>query len=197
MTDSIKRYHAVAIALHWVIGLALLANLVLGLLLDDMPDLLKNSAYQLHKSLGITVLVLSLVRLAWRLIKPPPAELPSMKNWEKVIARITYALFYILMLGIPLSGWAMVSAAPVNFPTIIFGLFALPHMPFFEGVADRKALTHTIKDIHEILSNGMLVLLVLHVGAALRHHFILKDETLLRMTPRFMAGVFGRHQVGR
>lgn len=197
MTDDVQRYHKVSIILHWLIGFALIANLALGVMLEDIPDAMKGQFYQLHKSLGISVLLLTALRILWRFIKPAPPELPSMAGWEKVVARVTYALFYVLMIGIPLSGWAVVSASPLNIPTVLFGVIPWPHLPFFAEVVDRKALAHDIKEVHEMLSNGMIVLLLLHVAAALRHHLLLKDETLLRMTPAHAAKCLLRLRGGK
>ena len=182
--SSVQRYHTVAIALHWVVALVLIGNLVLGILLDDIPsgpD--KFAAFQLHKSLGITVLLLGLVRLFWRLAHKPPAYPASMAGWEKIVAHATHWIFYVLIIGVPFTGWMIVSASPMNMPTLLFGVIPWPHLPFFDGVADRKALQESIGDVHGFLAYSVLVLLVLHVGAALRHHFMLRDDTLMRMTP--------------
>jgi cytochrome b561 len=189
MSDTIKRYHSGAIILHWLMAVLLLGNLVLGLLLEDIPNDQKFQFYQLHKSLGISVLVLTLVRIVWRLMFPAPALPVSLKSWEVAAVKITHFLFYVLMLGIPLSGWALVSASPRNIPTILFGIIPLPHLPFFEGVTDvelRKNISHTIGDAHELLAYIILALLAVHILAALRHHWIIKDETMLRMTPKFL-----------
>lgn len=192
MTKVITRYHAVAMILHWLIGLLIIGNLGLGLLLDDIPNDLKFQFYQLHKSIGITVLALTLLRIVWRFVSPAPALPLSLKPLEIWSVRIIHFLFYILMLAIPLSGWALVSASPKSIPTILFGILPLPAMPFFDGVTDqnaRKVISDTISEQHEWLAYTMIALLVLHIGAALRHHWMLNDETLLRMTPKWGEGV--------
>jgi cytochrome b561 len=183
MTSNVARYHIGAIALHWVVAFVLIANLLLGLLLEDIADADKFQAYQWHKSLGVTVLLLGVLRLVWRLTHMIPADLPNFKPWEITVSKITHVLFYVLMIGIPLTGWMIVSASPRNFPTMLFGLLPWPHLPFLQGFVDQKEVMKSISDVHGALAYGILVLLVLHVGAALRHHFMLKDDVLLRMTP--------------
>ena len=192
MTQSIARYHVGAIILHWLMAVLILGNLVLGLLLEGIPDDQKFQFYQLHKSLGISVLVLAVLRVVWRFMFPAPAMLATLKSWEVWAVKITHFLFYGLMVGIPFSGWALVSASPRKIPTILFGVVPLPHLPFFDGIEDaeaRKQLSHTIGEAHELLAFGLLALLALHIAAALRHHWILKDETILRMTPKCFEGL--------
>jgi len=188
MTQSIVRYHSGAIILHWLMALLIFGNLALGLLLEDIPNDQKFQFYQLHKSIGISVLVLAVLRIVWRLLHPAPALPATLKSWEVWAVKITHFLFYVLMVGIPFSGWALVSASPKKIPTILFGIVPLPHLPFFDAVVDdnaRKELSHSIGEVHELLAYALLALLALHVAAALRHHWILKDETILRMTPKW------------
>jgi cytochrome b561 len=188
MTNSVLRYHAGSILLHWLVALFLIANLVLGLLLDEFKGPDKFTAFQLHKSLGITVLLLSVLRLVWRLVNKAPPDLASMASWERIVAKITHVLFYALMIGIPFTGWMIVSASPFNLPTVLFGVIPWPHLPFLQGFENQKALAHQIGDVHELLAYAFIVLFFLHIGAALRHHFMIKDEVVLRMTPSWMAG---------
>lgn len=191
MTEAVKRYHSVAMLLHWLIGALLICNLVLGLLLDDIPNDQKFEFFQLHKSLGISVLALTLVRIIWRFLHPAPALPASLKGWEVFIVKVSHFVFYGLMIFIPFSGWALVSASPKNIPTVLFGLVTLPHLPFFDGIQDveqRKEMAHAIAEKHGLLAYVLLALLALHIAAALRHHWMLKDETILRMTPRFLEG---------
>ncbi len=192
MTESIKRYHCGAILLHWLMAVLIIGNLVLGILLEDIPDDQKFQFYQLHKSLGISVLVLTVLRIVWRFMHPAPALPSSLKAWEAWAVKITHSLFYVLMAAIPFSGWALVSASPKNIPTILFGVIPLPKLPFFDGVVDveaRKELSHSIGEVHELLAYTLLILLALHVAAAIRHHWLLKDETILRMTPKWCEGL--------
>ncbi|NDE89764.1 MAG: cytochrome b [Alphaproteobacteria bacterium] len=192
MSEAVKRYHAGAMILHWLMALLILGNLALGLLLEDIPIEQRFQFYQLHKSIGITVLVLTVLRIIWRLMYRAPALPGHIKPWEKAVANLTYVLFYLLMVAIPFSGWMMVSSSPKNIPTFLYGILPLPHLPFFDAIQDieaRKELSHSIEEVHLWLAYGLLTLLALHVGAALRHHWILKDEIILRMTPRWMEGV--------
>lgn len=176
-----ENYTKVAIILHWIIGLAIIFMLAMGLLLDSIPDDYKFQAYQFHKSLGLTILVLSFVRLFWRLTHRAPALPDGMKLWEIWAAKLTHIGFYFLMIAIPLSGWALVSAAPApyNFPVMWFGLFEWPHLP----LPVDKELSHDFGEAHEVLAYLTIVLLGMHIGAALKHHFINKDNVLTRMIP--------------
>lgn len=186
MRSEVKRYHAVAMSLHWLIAFGILANLLIGYFLEDLRGADRFFYYQLHKSIGITVLLLSVLRLVWRLLNPPPAYPTTMKRWEVVVSHITHGLFYVLMIGVPLLGWLIVSASPKNIPTVLFWTVPWPNLPF-DWAEDRKALSHLFGDLHSLFAYGTLGLLCLHVGAVLRHHWLMKDEILLRMTPPFAA----------
>jgi cytochrome b561 len=144
---------------------------------------LKFQIYQLHKSFGVTILLLTLVRIGWRLTHRPPPLPAAMAGWEKVAARGTHGAFYVLLIVVPLLGWAYVSAAPLNVPTFLFGVVPWPHMPFFEGIAERKDIAELFEESHEFAAKTVLALLVLHVAAALKHHFIDRDDVLARMLP--------------
>ena len=187
MTRS-PRYSAVAIVLHWAIALAVLALLGAGLWMTDaikVPET-RNFAfkvYQWHKALGLTVLVLTLVRIAWRLMNPPPPLPAGMTRFERLAASLAHVGLYALMLGIPLAGWAMVSASPLGFPTMVFGLFEWPHIPMLAGLEDKKPAEALFKAIHKYLAFGSIALIALHVGAALKHHFVNRDDVLARMLP--------------
>ncbi|MFA5632628.1 MAG: cytochrome b/b6 domain-containing protein [Porticoccaceae bacterium] len=190
-----QRYNRVAIALHWLIAAGLLANLGLGLWMSwaiDSPTAQARavSVFQIHKSLGLAVLVLSLLRLAWRLLHPQPLYPAGMKQWEKFLASATHWLFYVLMIGLPLSGWLYVSAqwrgdGPFTIPTLWFGLFEVPHL-FGLNDADRALRAQaaaTAFSVHGAMALALIILLVLHVAAALKHHFIDRDGVLARMLP--------------
>ena len=182
---SETRYGAVAMTLHWLLALAVIGMLVLGKymagLARDDPN--RFDWIQLHKSIGITILVLSVARLAWRLINkvpPLPAHMPA---WERFAAHASHVLLYVLIIGIPLSGWALASSSPLGIPTIWFGWFEIPHLPGLQGFADQHAVEQNFRDTHEILGNLMILLLLIHVGAALKHHFWDRDSVLVRMLP--------------
>ena len=137
--------------------------------------------YQWHKSFGIVVLLLSLFRLIWRLTRKAPGLPEGMKTWERAAAKLTHIGFYALMIGVPLIGWAMVSASTLPVENQIFYLIPLPDMP---GVSASKAAEARLKTLHEIGAKLILLLFVLHVGAALKHHFVEKDDVMRRMLPR-------------
>lgn len=181
LMNSQRSYGAVAITLHWLIAAAILYMVFLGKTMED-----DFAAIQLHKSLGITILALSVLRLGWRLINPPPALPEGMSALERFGARASHWLFYILMIGIPLSGWAYVSASPYSdlIQTKIWGVIELPNMPFFAAMEDREAVAGRIEDVHGFMGYWpLLALVALHVAAALKHHFWNRDTVLSRMLP--------------
>jgi len=184
LRNDSDRYGLVALVLHWLIALSILGMIGVGLYMTSLPDTPdKFAIYQLHKSFGLTIFGLSLLRLIWRLINPIPPMPMTLSGWERVAARMTHLLFYVLMIVIPLSGWAMVSASPLGIPTHWFGLFEVPHLPVLSALTDKEAAQGALKELHELVSFTLLGLLGLHVGAALRHHFLLHDRTLVRMLP--------------
>jgi len=178
------RYHLVAIILHWVIALGILVLIAMGLAMTHLglAPLLKFQLYQLHKSIGITVLLAVLLRLAWRLSHRPP-PLPAMPPLEKAAAEGTHGMLYLLMLVIPLTGWALVSVSPFNLPTVLYGLVPWPHLPVFPDLVNKAEVEAVVKFIHGKLAWALTAIVALHAGAALRHHFILRDGILRRMLP--------------
>lgn len=182
--SSPARYHAVAIFLHWTIALLIVGVLVIGFIMDEAPPELKFKLFQLHKSCGLLALALSLVRLVWRATHRAPPLPPDTKRWEKGLTHAVQFGFYVLMIGLPLAGWLGVSASPRKMPLTFFGLFDVPLLPFFNGAADPQEITHDLFELHEALAWGVIALLVLHVGAALKHHFMLRDDVMLHMAPK-------------
>lgn len=187
-------YSNVARCLHWLIGLAIVFMIGLGFVMGDMPraNPMKFQLYQLHKSIGICILLLSLFRLCWRMTHKPPALPADMKKWEKILAHAVSHSFYLFMIGVPLLGWAVVSASPLNIPTLLFGVVPWPHLPFFDGLENRHDVAESLGDIHGTLAYAMLGLLALHVVGALKHHFIVRDDVLVNMAPGFMRGLLLR-----
>ncbi len=178
------RYDTIAIGLHWLIAAFILLNIAIGLSLDDLPKgPEKMAVLDFHKSVGVTVLGLSLLRLVWRLMHPflpLPADMPAPM---KLAARGAHVLLYVLMIGLPLSGLLLTSAAGRHFP--YFGLFDFPLIGGFGGMDGpaRKALTGGFDATHVFLAWSMIVVLVLHILAALYHGFVRKDGVLGRMLP--------------
>ncbi len=164
------RYSNVAIALHWLIGFAIIGNLASGLLDKYMP---------VHKATGITILVLSIVRLAWRLTHRPSPYEATLATWEKMTAKVTHWAFYVLIIAIPFSGWLMASAGGRKYGLSWYGLFDIPFLP----VAQDKTLAGAAGGAHENLAFLLIALLLLHIGAAMKHIFLDGDGTFARMLP--------------
>ncbi len=182
--DGRSRYSTVAIGFHWLIALMIIGNLIGGLTMDywlDNPDpAMKQIGFQIiqiHKSIGLTVLALSLLRLGWRLAHPVPAMPSHMTGTERLLARVTHWGFYALMLLLPLSGWAMASTGKLIFPILYFGTFEVPHLPL------DKSLGGLFRESHEILGYVAIATIVLHVAAAMKHHYLDRDDVLARMLP--------------
>ncbi len=176
-----SRYTTTAIALHWVLGLALAGLFCLGLYMADLPfSPQKLKLLNWHKWAGVSILMLSAVRLLWRLTHRPPA-LPhdvklAMPAWQRTAHSLTHVGLYVLFFAVPLIGWAYSSAA--GFPVVLFGLFPIP-----DFVSPDKALAAVIKPWHEASAWAMAALVALHVAGALKHHFIDRDSLLRRMWP--------------
>lgn len=164
------RYSGVAIAFHWTIALLVIVNLGIGLgvLPGSMPT---------HKAIGITVLVLTLGRVAWRLGHRPPPLPKTVLPWQRGLAHATHWALYLLLLAMPLSGWAMVSGTEKRRPLEWFGAFDIPYLPVSSAVGDAGA------NAHGLLGWLMLLLVMLHVAAALFHQFVQRDRLIARMMP--------------
>ena len=175
-TDSTPRYTGPAIALHWLLAVALVGSFSVGLYMHDLPfSPQRLKLFNYHKWAGITILVLSAVRLAWRVTHRPPPDL-AMPAWQRRAAHATHRLLYGLFFAVPLAGWAYSSSA--GFPIVWFGVLPLP-----DFVPADKALAEVIKPIHAWLAFTLAGLVVLHVAAALKHHFVDHDGLLARMRP--------------
>lgn len=180
-----ERYTHVAIALHWMVAVLILLNLYLGWRMGWEKGMAQFQTFQLHKSVGITVLALSLVRLGWRLTHRPPPYPRDQARWERVTASVVHWTFYGLMIAMPLTGWIIVSASPLNIPTLLYKTVPLPHLgPIHDlSVATRKAIGANFELAHVLLAYGFAALIVLHVAAALKHQFVDRDAELFRMLP--------------
>ncbi|WP_091743282.1 cytochrome b/b6 domain-containing protein [Phenylobacterium immobile] len=196
-TAASSRYSAVAIILHWLIAAAVLSMLPMGWwMADAISDPARQQtafkAYQLHKSIGFTILGLTLLRLAWRISHPTPPLSADMPVWERFGARATHWAFYALLLALPITGWAYVSSGwavstdkPLNVATVWFGLIQVPHLSF---VADqpaemRRLGAYSAMGAHATLALGAAGLIALHVAAALKHQFHNRDNVLPSMVP--------------
>ena len=180
-----KRYSLIAVLLHWLIALLFAGMIGVGFYMTRLGDTelgLKFSLYQWHKSFGITIMLLTLCRLGWRLTHTPPRN-TNFRAWDQRIAATVHILLYSLTFAIPLMGWAMVSASPFNIPTLLFGEFHWPHFTFLSELPDKASAESMLKLIHKTLAYGAAALALVHMAAALRHHFILRDNTLMKMIP--------------
>lgn len=179
------RYSALAIVLHWLIAAAIVLQLMLGWRLDDLEGAARTAVLQLHKSVGITILLLSLARWAWRFAKPPPPEPAELAPWEKRLSAYVHTGFYVLMIGLPLTGWAMISSTRVGAGTRLFGLVPWPKIPILPILP--AGLQNLVADLfgttHALLVWVILALLALHILGALKHHLISQDAVLPRMIP--------------
>jgi cytochrome b561 len=173
-----ETYDRAAIALHWITALLIVANLLLGLSMVSLPiSPRKLQWYLWHKSIGVTIFALTSLRLAWRALHPhpPPAAMPP---WQRRAASVSHAMLYALLLVIPLSGWLYSSATGVQ--VVFLGVVPLPNL-----VPKDKALADTLRAVHVALNALLASMIVLHVAAAIKHHFVDRDAVLARMLPIF------------
>ncbi|MCG5249421.1 cytochrome b [Methylorubrum extorquens] len=183
--ETARRYTVVAILLHWTSALCVLALIGMGLTMTHagLAPMRQFQLYQWHKSVGITVLALTVLRVLWRLTHRPPAHPAGMPAREHRAAGAAHGLLYLLLVGLPLTGWAVVSLSPFNIPTVLYGLVPWPHLPLAWLVPDKAAAEGVLKLVHAYGAWLLTALLTLHVAAALRHHLILRDDVLRRMLP--------------
>lgn len=176
MNQPASRYSGTAIALHWVMALAILGNFCLGLYMTDLGmSMLRLKLYNYHKWTGATILTLAALRLLWRLTHRPPAELPAPK-WQHTAASVTHWALYALFFAVPLVGWAYSSAA--GFPIVVFGVLPLP-----DFVPKDHALAEAIKPWHGDLAWVLFGLVCLHLAAVGKHMVIDRDGLIRRMLP--------------
>jgi cytochrome b561 len=179
-------YSSVAIALHWLIAALILTNIGLAWYFTNLPRLEQFGPAGLHKSIGITVLLLTLVRIGWRFTVRPPPLPGTMRPWERWAAKATHLLFYVIMLGLPLSGWAMTSASShyALHPTVLYGVLPWPQLPFSHLDRDTlDGLRKVFGRTHSILAWVAYLTIAVHVLAALKHQFIDRDDVMGRMLP--------------
>ncbi len=180
-----SRYSTVAIVLHWTIALAILLQIFVGWRMGQLEGMDRFVTFQGHKSIGLTILMLSLARLAWRLTHKPPPFAEGVQGWQHRLASAVHVAFYALIIALPLTGWVLVSVSKLNIPTMVWGVLPWPHLPVLPGlpVTQKEAIGETFGAIHSLLVWTTLALLALHVAGALKHTFGDRDGTLWRMLP--------------
>jgi cytochrome b561 len=178
LTNNERRYGFAAITLHWIMAALIVTLVVLGIYMVLLPDvgfdMKKVELILIHKELGMFAWALALARLLWRQMNPLPRLAETLPEWQKVTAIFVHLCFYALMLSLPLTGWVMSSAAGI--PVSFLGMFALPDL-----VDHDDDLFGTLRRAHDWLGYAMAALVCVHAGAALRHHFLFRDETLRKM----------------
>ncbi len=169
------RYSTPAIVLHWLAALLIFVAFPLGVYMHELPlSPGKLKLYSYHKWIGITLLMLAALRVTWRLTHTPPPLPADMAAWQRRASQAVHGLLYVLMIAIPLSGWLMSSAK--GFPTVWFGVLPLPDL-----VEKNRELGDLLAGVHQALNFALLALVIMHVGAALQHHFIERRPFLQRM----------------
>lgn len=176
---SLSRYSLGAIAFHWIIAILIVANFVTAFSAEDQPRSVAEQIMGNHKAIGITVLLLTIGRILWRLANRPPAFPTSLRPWEVALARLTHGLFYVLMVAVPLAGWVMHSVYTGGAAVDAFGLFSYPGLPLPQD----KEGAEMAGELHEVMAFLMLALIGLHVLGALKHHWFDRDGSLFRMVP--------------
>jgi cytochrome b561 len=166
-----------AIAFHWTVAALIVFNLGFGLYLVDLPlSPQKLRYFSWHKWVGVTVFILAAARLTWRLSHPAPAFPESMRPWEKKLAHATHILLYALFFAAPITGWLFSSAT--GFQTVYLGVLPIPDL-----LGKNKALAEVLRFMHHWINYTMAAVIVLHAAAALKHHFVDRDDVLIRMLP--------------
>ncbi len=175
--DTETRYGAVAQTVHWLMAFMLVGSFSLGFYMHEMAvSPLRLKLFSYHKWLGVLVFALVVLRLVWRWTHRPPPLPAHMPHWEKRAAEITHRLLYLFLFAAPLSGWLMSSAK--GFQTVLFGVLPIPDL-----LSKNPPLGAALSEVHETLIWMLLSVAGLHAAAALKHHFIDRDDVLVRMTP--------------
>lgn len=174
--SEVASYSAGSKLLHWLVAVIVITMLSLSFFLEDLPKASQPTGYMIHKSFGLTVLCLMLLRLVWIIHKGKPALPASVPRWEVIMTHIVQHSFYVLLLAMPICGWIM-SVAAGRIPTF-FGLFNVP-LP----IAENKPLAKIMDLSHKTIAWILIVLIVLHVAGVIKHYFFDRDRVLHRMLP--------------
>jgi cytochrome b561 len=177
LRNSSERYGAIAQLLHWSIVILIVGQFVLANQAEHTTSLMgKLGLLTKHKSFGMTVFILAFIRMTWRFVNPTPSMPDTVKGWQKPLVHLTHVGLYVLILATPLCGLLMSSAK--NYSVSYFGLFTWPNL-----VAADEQLFAIFRTTHKVLAYTMANVALFHVAAALKHHFIDKDNVLRRMLP--------------
>ena len=180
-------YTGLAKTFHWLLALMIIVSFSVGLYMVDQPfSPQRLKLYNWHKWAGVTILALSALRLLWRLYRPAPALPAAMPAWQKRVSSITHIFLYGLFFAVPLTGWLYSSSA--GFSIVWFGVLPLPDL-----VLKNRELAEFLKPFHWITAYTLAALVVVHIAAALKHHFIERDEVLKRMLPTFLVSTTQKH----
>jgi cytochrome b561 len=174
--NTTRTWGSLSKAFHWLIVLLIINQWWIAERAEELKGLAKLEALAWHKSFGMTILMLAVLRLAWRLMNPTPALTMETRPWERVLAKISHVLLYALIFAMPLTGWMMSSAK--NYPVSWFKLFQFPDL-----VAPAEQTFHQMNDLHHLLFSVLVGVALLHVAGALKHHFIDRNDVLRRMLP--------------
>lgn len=177
MAEPHNRYSTVSLVLHWLIAALVVTQIVLIAAHEATEGSISREYVNLHKSVGLSILVLTLIRLGWRIANPAIPLPEATPTWQKLVARGTHVLFYVFLIAMPLVGWAASSAAGRDI--LWFGLFQWPALPIGGG----RETAGQLMDLHELAAKLLIALVVLHILGALKHHFIDRDNVLHRMLP--------------
>jgi cytochrome b561 len=174
--NTTRTWGSLSKAFHWLIVLLIINQWWIAERAEELKGLAKLEALAWHKSFGMTILMVAVLRLAWRLMNPTPDLTMETKPWERVLAKISHVLLYALIFAMPLTGWMMSSAK--NYPVSWFKLFQFPDL-----VAPAEQTFRQMNDLHHLLFSVLVGVALLHVAGALKHHFIDRNDVLKRMLP--------------
>jgi len=176
-TAAAGSYTTIAVALHWLVALCIFGAFSLGLYMHELPlSPTKLRLYSYHKWAGVTIFLLALIRLSWRATHPAPPPPDHVPPWQRIAAQAVHHLLYVLIIAIPLTGWLMSSAK--GFQTVWFGVLPLPDL-----LDKNKEVGDALELVHKSLNFSMAALVGAHIGAAIKHHLVDRDEILARMLP--------------
>ena len=176
LKNTLTRYGALAQLFHWVIVALVITQFVLALRAEGLSPIKKIGVLATHKSIGITILVLAVLRLAWRLFNPVPLQPRGVPRWQELSAHISHFLLYALLFITPMLGWLMSSARA--FSVSWFGLVQLPDL-----IEPDKLAFERLRDLHVFMAWTLATIAAVHLAAALKHHFFDRDDVLRRMLP--------------